>query len=555
MKRALVLTMWGAALAGAIAACGAASAQTQRPAAAKLYRIAGTVTNALTEEPVERATVSLVAEESRETLETTETEDGGRFALAPVPAGKYGLRVSRRGYMSAFFDEHDEFSSAIVTGEGQDTEHIPFKVKPGAIVHGIVIDDAGEPVDKAAVTLMRKSHSSGLGEQLTRSISGVTDDRGEFEFWDLIPGTYLLAVRATPWFALHPALNGNGANAEQSSGAAALDVVYPVTFYDGATEEAGATPLTLGPGDQPELNISVHAVPAVHLVVRTGERESAQGQRFMDTPMLRQTVFGEDEFIAPGAVLPGPPGSGWVELAGVAPGHYSVMTGNPPRITEMDATGSGVVDVETANGAPTARVDVTLRMADGTALPQPLELMLISEEEISRRVPARTNGQGEMRFEGVGPGTWTLVARSNNLQLAVVGIQDSAGLRSDSRIEVKSHALSLVAMLEAGTSRVQGFARKEGKPMAGAMIVLVPENPAGHWPMFRRDQSDSDGSFSMRDVAPGRYTVVAIEDGWELDWARAEVIGRYLKRGEAVIVSSQSGKVVSLPEAVTVQSR
>jgi hypothetical protein len=71
----------------------------------------------------------------------------------------------------------------------------------------------------------------------------------------------------------------------------------------------------------------------------------------------------------------------------------------------------------------------------------------------------------------------------------------------------------------------------------------------------RRDQSDSDGSFALRDVAPGRYTVVAIEDGWDLDWARPEVIGRYLSGGIPVTVTESSGKLLRLSQAVPVQGR
>ena len=180
-----------------------------------LYPIAGTVTNFVTGEPVLRATVSLVDEEDRDTIASAETTDGGRFTLPPMPAAKYGLRVARRGYLTSYYNEHDEYSSAIVTGEGQDTEHIPFLLKPAAVVRGMVTDDAGEPVQQAQVILMRKSRGGGLGEHLTRSISGVTDDTGGFEFWNLIPGTYLLAVKATPWYALHRPMNG--AIAEEAS--------------------------------------------------------------------------------------------------------------------------------------------------------------------------------------------------------------------------------------------------------------------------------------------------------------------------------------------------
>ncbi|MFZ0393698.1 MAG: carboxypeptidase-like regulatory domain-containing protein, partial [Terracidiphilus sp.] len=68
--------------------------------------------------------------------------------------------------------------------------------------------------------------------------------------------------------------------------------------------------------------------------------------------------------------------------------------------------------------------------------------------------------------------------------------------------------------------------------------------------LARRDQSDSDGSFSLADVPPGRYTVVAIADGWNLDWQDRAVIARYLRAGEPVTIDTQSGAVVPLPRPV-----
>jgi hypothetical protein len=148
-----------------------------------------------------------------------------------------------------------------------------------------------------------------------------------------------------------------------------------------------------------------------------------------------------------------------------------------------------------------------------------------------------------------------LLAQSGNLALAVVSIRSSSGAQQDSRILVKEAPLSLSVMLAKGDTRVEGFARKNEKGIPGVMIVLVPHNPAANWALFRRDQSDSDGSFGLRDVVPGQYTVVAIEDGWELDWARPEVIGRYLSQGIAVTVTETSGKLVRLSQGVPVQSR
>jgi hypothetical protein len=86
------------------------------------------------------------------------------------------------------------------------------------------------------------------------------------------------------------------------------------------------------------------------------------------------------------------------------------------------------------------------------------------------------------------------------------------------------------------------------------MVLLVPKDLAAFPALARRDQSDSDGSFALRDAAPGHYTVVAIENGWDLDWERPEVIGRYLPQGVAVNVTETSGKLVRLSQAVPVQS-
>ena len=46
--------------------------------------------------------------------------------------------------------------------------------------------------------------------------------------------------------------------------------------------------------------------------------------------------------------------------------------------------------------------------------------------------------------------------------------------------------------------------------------------PELHRDLFRRDQSDLDGTFTLQGIVPGRYTVLAIEGGWELDWSERE---------------------------------
>jgi hypothetical protein len=68
------------------------------------------------------------------------------------------------------------------------------------------------------------------------------------------------------------------------------------------------------------------------------------------------------------------------------------------------------------------------------------------------------------------------------------------------------------------------------------MIVMVPKDPDSNGELFRRDQSDLDGSFSLGTVIPFEYTIVAIENGWDLNWSQPGVIAHYLKTGRKVVV-------------------
>jgi hypothetical protein len=256
-----------------------------------------------------------------------------------------------------------------------------------------------------------------------------------------------------------------------------------------------------------------------------------------------------------------------VEVSGLAPGHYEIRQDDPPRKVEVDLSGN--LEVDTSAGAQLAAVTAAVRMSDGAPVPEPLLLVLSSDTdanlEMQALVVTSAPGKSVARFGSVSPGTWTVMARSGELSLGVASLQTPAGVRQAATLHLKDHPLSLTVTLVVGKTNVTGMVRKaadpsaagpgDGKGLAGVMVVLVPQDPGANRGLFRRDQSDSDGSFSLRDAAPGKYTVVAIEDGWELEWARPEVIRRYLSKGVGVTVTEHSEKQLQLAEPVSVQAR
>jgi 5-hydroxyisourate hydrolase-like protein (transthyretin family) len=477
-----------------------------------------------------------------------QTDADGRFSLQQLPAGKYPLSASKRGFRGAFYDEHDDFNSAIVTGPDQETSNLVFRLMPGAVLHGVITADGGDPAENAGVMLFRRERNSSHPEaqQEIKEVDGATtDDTGAYEFSNLAAGEYLLAVTTSPWYAMHSHRSPVLSNSPSED--SPLDVAYPVTFFDSTSDEASASTIVLAAGSREEADINLHAVPALRLQVSAPRKGEGIVQ-----PELRQMIFG----VQVSSESPGgfdPIHTGVVEFSGVAPGHYQLVQGDPPRILELDAASNQVVEPNI--GTPAVSVSGTLRSTGDPALPENVTVMLEPVGVPGRATMAINAHKGQFKFDTVQPGVWSLSATAQGTILPVVSVSTGGTAIAGSQMSIKDRPLSIIATVSPTLLRVQGFARRDGKGMAGVMIVLVPRLPSAYRALVRRDQSDSDGSFSLRDVSAGQYTVIAIEDGWKLDWTQRDNMSRYLPSGIAVTVSGQSGAVVSLSAPVPVQPR
>ena len=529
----------------------------QAQSAAPVYRIAGTVVNAQTGEPVRGATVSVLAQQDSHSIAATQTGSDGHFSVDGLPAAKYQLTASKRGYSTAAYDEHGDFSSAIVTGDDPnsnlDTTHLVFRLTPGAALRGVVTADGGDPVTDAEVMLFKKPEGYAPGEKIVQQETAITDDTGAYEFSNLSAGEYLLAVKAMPWYAMH----GNSPSPQQTSATPpnpALDVAYPITYFDSTTDEASASPILLAQGSRIEANLTLHAVSAIRLQISVPRRQDGQFAR----PQLRQTIFGETvDNVSAGFLDAATTGS--TEFVGVPPGQYELTQGDPPRVIELDATAS--LQIEPDAGLPAFPVAGTLETADGKPVTSFAIVTLEPADAAQGLKPLESSfNKGAFNFPAVPVGAWKLRAQVDGLPESVLSIAAAGQVHGGSAVTVHDHPLTLVARITSGGASVEGFARKDAKGVSGVMVLLVPLAPALSAPAafsdrIRLDQSDSDGSFSLHDAAPGQYSVLAIQDGWDLDWSRPGVLARYLPAGIPVTVKATSENAVRLAEPVPVQSR
>ena len=115
----------------------------------------GRVFAADTNRPVSRAAVRLVRANERADLQTTTTDDEGRFVLGGVPAGSYSVFASKPGTFAetAFGQSSPDAPARLISIKAGDAVQIEIGLLRGAIVSGRIFDQTGEPLALAVVSL------------------------------------------------------------------------------------------------------------------------------------------------------------------------------------------------------------------------------------------------------------------------------------------------------------------------------------------------------------------------------------------------------------------
>ncbi len=420
---------------------------------------------------------------------------------------------------------------------------------------GRVIDELGDPVRNARVSLWMEDHRGGLS-RIARAGMESTDDQGTYEFAAMGPGNYFVSVAAKPWYAVHPASAVPEGGSHSASGVArALDVAYPTTYFNGATDADGATPIHVAGGDRVQADLHLSPVPSLHVLVHV-PTEGQQGVGF-SFPMFQKQVFDSVEPVdMEGGRLTSP---GVYELMGVPAGKYTMQlhggnTGRPRQSGEVDIQKDGQ-EVDTSASEPAGSVKLSVKMPRNESIPKEMFLAL---RDAKQRIVVNTqvDAAGQGSFEDVAAGTYTILVSADSKRYSIVRMDSQGVAVAGHELHVTAGAsVELTVYLAEGVVNVYGFAKRGGKPMAGIMIALIPKDPESHLDMFRRDQSDSDGSFVLPGVIPGSYTLVAIEDAWGFPWLQPGALARYIKHGQDLTIGELMEGSVHLPEPVEVQAR
>ncbi len=554
------------------------------------YRITGRVINPLTRSPVARAEVTASPMGARRAgrfagraggqAASAVTDGTGRFAVEVPSAGGWSLNVSAHGYRSQAYDEHEGFSTAIILTEASPTHEVTFSLTPAASIEGYVMDEAGEAVRDAQLTLSVVPAASPEEQHPRPQTRGSqrTDDRGYFKFFGLLAGRYFVRVQAQPWYATNAGRFGFGGGIGVVAGGVSgvgsgfrsvgaiggangpspdpLDVVYPVVWYPGVTDYSQAVPIALRGGETREADFRLSPMPGFHLHLAAG---GAAG--LPDADGRPAGVSGPNAYLSlvlpDGTETPVPTPmlretNGEAEFSGLVPGSYVVHhqgeSGWPTGTAKVRIDENSARTVEASEASPGVMVTVKIDAeADRPSLQVSFRDVesgqvnfMRGPQSLPRRTRVMTGAEGAPATErdlpdrtiSLQPGRYDLVLGGiGDLHLASIEAKGAAA--AGRRVTITGGEPVLTLHVSSGRANVTGFVKSHGAPLEGAMVLLVPAtlgDPAG-LNVTRRDQSNSDGSFDITGVLPGAYILAAIDHGWDVNWSDPATLRRFLMNG------------------------
>jgi hypothetical protein len=420
----------------------------------------------------------------------------------------------------------------------------------GGVVTGIVTDPAGRPAAAVAVRLLQSRYEGGERVWVPASTAAgaafeLTDDRGEYRFFGLMPGEYIVGA-VPPDDSLVAVRTMEGTT-----------VGFVPVFHPGTTRAAEAARVIVRAGEERSgINVPLQHVRTARLEGQIIAREGIVPQN------LRVALVPE---VAPPAIAPGSSASAIVSslrmqasvdaegrfaFASVPPGRYtvagravepvapkpgvsyvSVISGITSRwaMTEVIVDGGDVSGVTlTLEPGITVSGRVQLEHAPGASPAPDVSRVRVYLDNLSRARSAFGAGplsgvvapSGEFVVEGVVPGRYRVSASyANDLAngWSVKSALHEGRNTLDLPLEVTpdGNVSGLAITMTRATQRVSGLLRDgTGQPAPGLTIVLFPADRAlwASTGRIRTARSGQDGRYIVTDIRAGEYRIAALTD-------------------------------------------
>jgi hypothetical protein len=469
------------------------------------------------------------------------TDSDGKFQMSDLQDGLYSVYVDLPGYIVAETGSSE-------TKYYRPGDSVTLTLIKGGVITGTVRDSSNEPVISVPVRVSRVRDM--LGHTLMTGFNSVqphwTDDRGIYRFYGLQPGTYIVAA--------------GGGLSRGFSLVNAYETDAP-TYFPSSTRDTAAE-VTVRAGEEATGTDIHYRGERGHAVSGFISGAFDSNNPFGISITLALASNGASEavtFISPNLM------KATFSFSGVADGEYELyaqqgnsagesVVSTPRRVTVKggDVTGvelslmplasiAGHVFLEAApkegcadkSGAKLIETVVNARR-DAKAQPQNEKAQETLHTQIFSAGGNIPNDQGEFTIRNLMGGSYRMSVRLPSEGwyvrfITLPGAQSTTRTQSApaKSAETKSVATAPILLLKTGehvtgvtvqiaqdaaTLRGRVVAAKEGTALpANLKVYLVPQERERADDVLRYSEAtlNSDGTFTLQNLAPGHYFIIA----------------------------------------------
>lgn len=517
------------------------------------FKVDGVVVNSVTGKPIPRALVQIFSPIQSAILAGNE----GEFSFPGVAEGPARLAAFKPG----FFDKK---TSVYGTGRGiiigPETGRIFLRLEPEAVISGTVTGKDEEPLEHVNIEVLVSRLVQGHRRLLPANLLSAgrfassgnpqTDEEGNFRFPKLPPGTYYIAVRPQ---------NDSRRAPSNSSGKIQNDAGYPVlVYYPDVSDFDGAMPIELSAGQHLVLNFSLKQV-AVFPVSGTVSGIGAWKQ--VDRPTLvdhiGQFLLQADEFDQnTGAFKFKAVPSGSFTISLPATDQDNIRVESRSTLT-VDGPVTGLklalsvpreipIIVHEEFTQPPGSRDCEMSMmgkmvhcSDATPVSVGLSLVDSSQNAAFSGLRLRDDPSSS-KLSGVMPGKYDVMVtpRAGYVASARCGGVDL--LKEELVVPENGDMPPIEVVLRDDYASVKVQVSSDARNQ-DAWIVMVPQR---NDPVVINIPNGSELDDSL--LAPGEYTVFALDSADEIDPFNRETLRRFLEKGKHIALSPGSTEEFSL---------
>ena len=479
-------------------------------------------------QPISQAAVFVSGPPGSQQQRTTLTDNGGNFQVSGLDPALYFVRAVAPAYITAPRDPDSSLPSTFRIGES-----VTINLIKGGVITGTVTSPNGQPLVQAAVraSLVRDAMGkppSGPRFQFER----ITDDRGVYRIYGLAAGTYVVSAggRLSRWDV------------------GAYDADSP-TYAPSATR-ASAAEIEVRAGEETtEVDIRHRGEPGYSI---SGTVSGSTSQNLRTNITMAQTVNGVSLL---NGVSYQPPNSSGFAFYGVAEGDYDLIA----QIYSVDGDQHLSEPLRvTVKGKDVAGVNLTLKPLPAVSGRVVLETSTILECKNKRKplfaetslMARRSNKQGKdplvfPNFSGVLqtspkksgdfvlrnllPGQFSLNVRffakywylrriernppvDRAAKIANAGRQNDLA-RNGFQLKFGDRLNDIAVLLAEGAGSIRGTVKlaADDRVPAKLYVHLVPAEKESTEDVLRFFTAlvETDGKFTLNNMPPGRYWVVA----------------------------------------------